>query len=137
MACCTNRSVTVGTHRFLTPPSGFGISTLRRTTCRYAALRLSLLSICSIRLLVSMRSFLSVSLETSTLKVHAFSLHLSATFTPTSGNFRTLSSFADLSVFQSLICDSCSSDQRFAYSFLPIPPHDGHPCCSAIHFLVA
>ena len=36
-----------------------------------------------------------------------------------------------------LICDSCSSDQRFSYSFLPIPPHDGHPCCSAIHFLVA
>ena len=29
MACCTNRSVTVGTPRFLTPPSGFGISTLR------------------------------------------------------------------------------------------------------------
>lgn len=26
---------------------------------------------------------------------------------------------------------SCSSGQRFAFSFLQIPPHDGHPCCSA------
>jgi hypothetical protein len=26
---------------------------------------------------------------------------------------------------------SCSSGQRFAYSFLQIPPHDGHPCSSA------
>src|SRR5271157_1911669 len=26
---------------------------------------------------------------------------------------------------------SCSSGQRFAYSFLQIPPHDGHPCRSA------
>ncbi len=34
----------------------------------------------------------------------------------------------------SLICDFCPSDQRFAYSFLQIPPRDGHPCCSAIHF---
>ena len=34
----------------------------------------------------------------------------------------------------SLICDFCPSDQRFAYSFLQIPSHDGHPCCSAIHF---
>ena len=90
---------TMGTPRFLTPPSGFGISTLRTgcglyflvrncslmfspfseryppssstvmpstpaaplflTTCRYAALRLSLLNICSMRLLVSMRCFLS------------------------------------------------------------------------------
>ena len=106
MACCMNLSVTVGTPRFLTPPSGFGISTLRtgwglyflilncslmispffaryslssvyfipstpsaplfRTTCRYALLRLSLDKICSIRLLVSMRSFLSVSLDLTT-----------------------------------------------------------------------
>ena len=29
IACCMNLSVTVGTPRFLTPPSGFGISTLR------------------------------------------------------------------------------------------------------------
>ena len=34
----------------------------------------------------------------------------------------------------SLLCDFCPSDQRFAYSFLQIPPRDGHPCCSAIHF---
>src|SRR5450759_5891829 len=26
---------------------------------------------------------------------------------------------------------SCSSGQRFAFSFLQIPPRDGHPCCSA------
>ena len=25
----------------------------------------------------------------------------------------------------SLICDFCPSDQRFAYNFLQIPPHDG------------
>src|SRR6266699_3112507 len=30
-----------------------------------------------------------------------------------------------------LLCDFCSSGQRFAYSFLQIPPRDGHPCCSA------
>ena len=28
----------------------------------------------------------------------------------------------------SLICDFCSSGQRFACGFLQIPPHDGHPC---------
>ena len=27
-----------------------------------------------------------------------------------------------------LICDSCSSSQRFACGFLQIPPRDGHPC---------
>jgi hypothetical protein len=30
-----------------------------------------------------------------------------------------------------LVCDSCSSDQCFAFGFLQIPPHDGHPCRSA------
>ena len=40
---------------------------LFRTTCRYALLRLSLDSICFIRLLVSMRSFLSVPLDLTTL----------------------------------------------------------------------
>ena len=44
---------------------------------------------------------------------------------------------AGLSVFPSLICGSCSSGQGFAYSFLQIPPHDGHPCCSAMYFVVA
>jgi hypothetical protein len=29
------------------------------------------------------------------------------------------------------ISAGCSSDRSFAYSFLQIPPHDGHPCCSA------
>lgn len=63
-----------------------------------------------------------------TLKARALSSHLSATFTRTSSNFWTSSSFADLSVFPSLLCDFCPSDQEFAYSFLQIPPHDGHPC---------
>src|SRR6266404_7408075 len=27
-----------------------------------------------------------------------------------------------------LVCDFCSSDQRFACGFLQIPPRDGHPC---------
>ena len=75
--------------------------------------------------------------ETSTLKVRALSPHLPATFTGTSGNFWTSASFAALSVFPSLICGSCSSGQRFAFSFLQIPPHDGHPCCSAMCFVVA
>ena len=30
-----------------------------------------------------------------------------------------------------LICDFCSSSQCFAFSFLQIPPRDGHPCRSA------
>ena len=30
-----------------------------------------------------------------------------------------------------LLCDSCSSGQRFAYSFLRISPRGEHPCCSA------
>ena len=30
-----------------------------------------------------------------------------------------------------LLCDSCSSGQCFAFSFLQIPPRDGHPCRSA------
>ena len=75
--------------------------------------------------------------ETSPLKVRALSPHLSAAFTGASGNFWTSSLFADLSVFSSLLCDSCPSDQGFAYSFLQIPPHDGHPCCSAMCFVVA
>ena len=31
-------------------------------------------------------------------------------------------------------CDFCSSDQRFACTFLQIPPHGGHPWCSAMTF---
>jgi len=30
-----------------------------------------------------------------------------------------------------LLCGFCSSGQCFAFGFLQIPPHDGHPCCSA------
>ena len=30
-----------------------------------------------------------------------------------------------------LVCDSCSSGQCFAFGFLQIPTHDGHPCRSA------
>ena len=75
--------------------------------------------------------------ETSTLKVRALFPHLPATSTGTSSNFWTSSLLADLSVFPSLICGSCPSGQGFAYSFLQIPPHDGHPCCSAMYFVVA
>ena len=75
--------------------------------------------------------------ETSPLKVRTLSPHLSAAFTGTSGNFWTSSPFADLSIFPSLLCGSCPSDQGFAYSFLQIPPHGGHPCCSAMCFVVA
>ena len=62
--------------------------------------------------------------EISTLKARALSPHLPATFTGTSSNFWTSSLIADLSVFPSLICGSCSSGQGFAYSFLQITPHD-------------
>ena len=51
--------------------------------------------------------------------------------------FWTSALLAALSVFPSLICGFCPSGQRFAYSFLQIPPHDGHPCCSAMCFVVA
>ena len=75
--------------------------------------------------------------EISTLKVRALSPHLSVAFTGTSSNFWASSLLADLPVFPCLICDSCSSDQGFAYSFLQIPSHGGHPCCSAMYFVVA
>ena len=75
--------------------------------------------------------------ETSTLKVRALFPHLPATSTGTSSNFWTSSLCADLSVFPSLICGSCPSGQGFAYSFLQISPHDEHPCCSAVYFVVA
>ena len=75
--------------------------------------------------------------ETSPVKVRILSLHAPAAFTRTSGNFWTLVYFATLSVFPSLICGSCPSGQRFAYSFFQIPSHGGHPCCSAMCFVVA
>ena len=36
--------------------------------------------------------------------------------------------------FVSPLSSGCSSEQRFAYSFLQIPPRDGHPCRSANTF---
>ena len=74
--------------------------------------------------------------EISPVKVRTLSLHVPAAFTRTSSNFWTSVSFATLSAFPSLICGSCPSGQRFAYSFFQIPPRDGHPCCSAMCFLV-
>ena len=41
--------------------------------------------------------------------------------------------YAVLSISLAL-CDFCSSDRRFACTFLQIPPHDGHPWCSAMTF---
>ena len=75
--------------------------------------------------------------ETSPVKVRSLSLHVPAAFTRTSSNFWTLVPFATLSVFPSLICGSCPSGQRFAYSFFQVPSHGGHPCCSAMCFVVA
>jgi len=46
--------------------------------------------------------------------------------------YRALNLFAFSPRCACLICDSCPSGQDFAYSFLQIPPRDGHPCCSAI-----
>ena len=74
--------------------------------------------------------------ETSPIKVRTLSLHLSATFTlfMCFGNLWTSLLLASLSHEPSLVCDFCSSDQRFAYSFLQISPHGEHPCCSAMYF---
>ena len=36
-----------------------------------------------------------------------------------------------LTPLRRLVSAGCSSEQRFACSFLQIPPHDRHPCCSA------
>lgn len=75
--------------------------------------------------------------ETSPVKARTLSLHVPAAFTRTSSNFWTSVSFATLSVFPGLICGSCPSGQRFAYSFFQIPSRGGHPCCSAMCFVVA
>ena len=45
--------------------------------------------------------------------------------------YRILFWLANSSRLYGLICSSCSSGRSFAYSFLQIPPRDGHPCCSA------
>src|SRR5690242_13107538 len=42
-----------------------------------------------------------------------------------------VSDFEDISLLiqlARLVCDFCSSSQRFACGFLQIPPRDGHPC---------
>src|SRR5438876_4233826 len=42
-----------------------------------------------------------------------------------------LSDFEDIGLLiqlARLLCDFCSSGQRFACGFLQIPPRDGHPC---------
>ena len=75
--------------------------------------------------------------ETSPVKVRTLSLHVPAAFTRSSSNFWTSVPFATLSVFPSLICGSCPSGRRFACSFFQIPSHGGHPCCSAMCFVVA
>ena len=75
--------------------------------------------------------------ETSPVKVRTLSLHAPTAFTRTSSNFWTSVPFATLSVFPSLICGSYPLGQRFAYSFFQIPSHGGHPCCSAMCFVVA
>ena len=118
---------------------------LFRTTCRYALLRLSLDSICSIRLLVpkgygmSMRSFLSASLDLTIftpIGYGSFSPYIRRIYSATTNVVVIrLRCFVPTYLSQpSLVCDFYPSDQRFAYSFLQIPPHDEHPCCSAIHF---
>ncbi len=47
---------------------------------------------------------------------------------PASRQFRWLPSVCPLIQLARLICDFCSSGQRFACGFLQIPPRDGHPC---------
>ena len=39
--------------------------------------------------------------------------------------------FCTLALLWDALCDSCSSDRRFACAFFQIPPHDGHPWRSA------
>ena len=76
--------------------------------------------------------------ETSPVKVVPFPPpHAPAAFTRTSSNFWTSVHFATLSVFPSLVCGFCPSGQRFAYSFFQVPSHGGHPCCSAMCFVIA
>ena len=48
-------------------------------------------------------------------------------------SYWTSSCCADLSK-RITSCDFCSSDRRFAYTFLQIPPHDRHTWCSATSF---
>src|ERR1700704_7123910 len=54
---------------------------------------------------------------------------MSATFTPKlSVQVLDFEDIGLLIQLARLICDFCSSGQRFACGFLQIPPRDGHPC---------
>ena len=68
-------------------------------------------------------------------QIRGLFIHLISTpFSPTIPNsYWTSSCLADLSQYITS-CDFYSSDRRFAYTFLQIPPHDGHPWCSAMSF---
>ncbi len=60
-----------------------------------------------------------------------FTAYIRRIYVPT---FRMVSGFeccGPLAQMGPPISAGCSSDRSFAYSFLQIPPHDGHPCCSA------
>ncbi len=47
------------------------------------------------------------------------------------GDYRALDLAASLPGCGCLVCGFCPSGRDFAYSFLQIPDHSGHPCCSA------
>ncbi len=77
--------------------------------------------------------FLSAG-ETSPSTTHFFpSIYLPYLLQLIPSSYWTLVCIATLSL-AATSCDFCSSDQRFAYSFLQIPSHNGHPCCSAVSF---
>ena len=60
-----------------------------------------------------------------------FTAYIRRIYVPT---FRMVSGFefhGPLAQMGPPISAGCSSGRRFAYSFLQIPPRDGHPCCSA------
>jgi hypothetical protein len=60
-----------------------------------------------------------------------FTAYIRRIYVPT---FRMVSGFefhGPLAQMGPPLSAGCSSDRSFAYSFLQIPPRDGHPCCSA------
>ena len=60
-----------------------------------------------------------------------FTAYIRRIYVPT---FRMVSGFefrGPLALMGPPLSAGCSSDRSFAYSFLQIPPRDGHPCCSA------
>src|SRR5262245_61237955 len=61
----------------------------------------------------------------------AFTLMPAASTSRLSGQVLGFGYLSLLTQSSRLLCGSCSSGQRFAYSFLQIPPRGGHPCCSA------